>query len=119
MPPAKRSAPLQVSANGPAGLGQLPPAALGASRSSHPRPSAADPPLRYIGGDASLDLVNTVDWTARGLANERLTGYERLTRWAEGAGVLPRAEAQRLRAEARERHARVRLEVLADPHPGP
>src|ERR671935_145165 len=39
-------------------------------------------PLRYVGGDPSLDLVNTVDWTERGLENDRLVDYERLTRWA-------------------------------------
>jgi predicted RNA-binding Zn ribbon-like protein len=59
-----------------------------------------DLPFKYIGGDLSLDLVNTVDWTAGGLVNERLTDYERLTRWAEGAGSLGRSDAQRLRREA-------------------
>lgn len=45
--------------------------------------------------------MNTVDWTDRGLTNERLTDYERLTRWAEGAGVLSRSEGRRLRERAR------------------
>ena len=58
-------------------------------------------PFKYLGGDASLDLVNTVDWTPRVLANERLTNYERLTEWAEGAGLLSSAEAERLRAASR------------------
>lgn len=62
-----------------------------------------DLPFKYLGGDASLDLVNTVDWTSRGLANERLTDYERLTRWAEGARLLPAADAERLRVAARTR----------------
>jgi predicted RNA-binding Zn ribbon-like protein len=57
-------------------------------------------PFKYVGGDASLDLVNTVDWTHRGLIQERLTDYARLTRWAEGAGVLSKADAQALRRTA-------------------
>ena len=44
-----------------------------------------DLPFRLVGGDPSLDLVNTVTWTGHGLENERLTDYERLTRWAEEA----------------------------------
>jgi predicted RNA-binding Zn ribbon-like protein len=47
--------------------------------------------------------VNTVDWTARGLESERLTDYERLTHWAEGAGVLSPDEGERLRREAARR----------------
>jgi predicted RNA-binding Zn ribbon-like protein len=57
-------------------------------------------PFKYVGGDASLDLVNTVDWTRHGLIQERLTDYARLTRWAEGAGVLSKADAQALRRKA-------------------
>ena len=30
-------------------------------------------PFKFVGGDPSVDLVNTVDWTARGLVDERLT----------------------------------------------
>jgi predicted RNA-binding Zn ribbon-like protein len=55
------------------------------------------PPLRYVGGDPSLDLVNTVDWTASGLQNERLPDYNRLTAWAEGAGVLSPGSGAKLR----------------------
>lgn len=62
-------------------------------------------PFKYIGGDPSLDLVNTVDWTERGLIAERLTDYARLTRWAEGAGILSRADAERLRKAAKPREA--------------
>lgn len=54
-------------------------------------------PFKYVGGDPSLDLVNTVDWTERGPEKERLTDYARLTRWAEGAGVVSKAAAERLR----------------------
>jgi predicted RNA-binding Zn ribbon-like protein len=61
---------------------------------------AAHLPFKYVGGDPSLDLVNTVDWTARGLAEDRLTDFERLTRWAEGAGVLTARQGTRARALA-------------------
>ncbi len=57
-------------------------------------------PFKYVGGDPSLDLVNTVDWTDRGPIKERLTDYARLTRWAEGAGVISKANAQALRRRA-------------------
>ncbi|HEX6902542.1 MAG TPA: ABATE domain-containing protein [Thermoanaerobaculia bacterium] len=59
-----------------------------------------DQPFKLVGGDPSLDLVNTVTWTGNGLVNERLTDYERLTRWAEEAGLVPKAEARRLRRAA-------------------
>jgi predicted RNA-binding Zn ribbon-like protein len=62
--------------------------------------SDSDLPFKYIGGDPSLDLVNTVDWTTRGPENDRLTDYERLTRWAEGAEILSLREAARLRKQA-------------------
>lgn len=58
-------------------------------------------PFKYLGGNVSLDLVNTVDWTRRGLAHERLTSYDRLTRWAEGAGLVRSPHGERLRAAAR------------------
>jgi predicted RNA-binding Zn ribbon-like protein len=66
-----------------------------------------DLPFQYIGGDPALDLVNTVDWTSRGPEIDRLTNFDRLTRWAEGAGVLsPKtAAALRRRAAARPREA--------------
>jgi predicted RNA-binding Zn ribbon-like protein len=57
----------------------------------------------YIGGNPALDLVNTVDWTTHGPESERLTDYGRLTRWAEGAGVLPARSGTALRARARAR----------------
>lgn len=62
-----------------------------------------DLPFKYVGGDPCLDLVNTVDWTRRGLEKDRLTDYARLTRWAEGAGIVSRREAERLRREGVER----------------
>src|SRR5439155_997983 len=57
-------------------------------------------PFKYVGGDPSIDLVNTVDWTARGPVDDRLTDYDRLARWAEGAGLLGVRQASRLRAQA-------------------
>lgn len=67
-----------------------------------PVPLSADPdlPFKYIGGDPSVDLVNTVDWTSNGPDFERLTSYERLTRWAEGAGLVSADDAKRLRQQA-------------------
>ncbi len=53
--------------------------------------------FEYLSGDPALDLVNTVDWTASGLAHERLETGEDLVRWARGAGVLWAAAAERLR----------------------
>jgi predicted RNA-binding Zn ribbon-like protein len=64
---------------------------------SAPRPSSLAPelPFRYVAGDPALDLVNTVDWTSTGLVEDRLANYDRLTRWAEAAGLLlPRLGAQ-------------------------
>jgi predicted RNA-binding Zn ribbon-like protein len=58
-------------------------------------------PFKYVGGDPAIDLVNTVDWTGRGLENERLGDYDRVTRWAEGAGVI----SARLGATLRKRAA--------------
>jgi predicted RNA-binding Zn ribbon-like protein len=62
--------------------------------------SAGQLPFKYVGGDASLDLVNTVDWTTRGPVEDRLTDYERLTRWAEGAGAIASRQGAELRALA-------------------
>ena len=63
-------------------------------------PLRPDLPLKFVGGDPSLDLVNTVDWTGGGPVDERLVDYERLTRWSEAAGVLDAATAERLRRRA-------------------
>src|SRR5689334_7158664 len=53
-------------------------------------------PFKYVGGDAALDFVNTVDWTSRGLVRDRLTSYDRLVAWAEGAGVVSREAGRAL-----------------------
>jgi len=70
-------------------------------------------PFKYVGGDASLDLVNTVDWTTRGPAEDRLTDYERLTRWAEGAGMILARQGSQQRALAME-HPRLAERVHRD-----
>jgi predicted RNA-binding Zn ribbon-like protein len=64
-------------------------------------------PLKFVGGDPSLDLVNTVDWTEHGLEAERLQDYSDLVRWGQAAGVLEEGQARRLRqsAEMNPRHA--------------
>jgi predicted RNA-binding Zn ribbon-like protein len=64
-------------------------------------------PLKYVGGDPSVDLVNTVDWVGDDLDHDRIPDYDRLTRWAEGAGVITATSGQRLRraAAARPREA--------------
>src|SRR5262249_31011417 len=62
--------------------------------------SAPTPLFKFLGGDPALDLVNTLDWTAEGTRGERLTDYARFTAWAEGAGVIRKAEAAGLRRRA-------------------
>lgn len=57
-------------------------------------------PFKFVGGDSSLDFVNTVDWTPGGLENDRLGSYERLIAWAGGAGVIQEGEAHALRDAA-------------------
>ena len=57
-------------------------------------------PFKYVGGDPAIDLVNTVDWTRHGLQDERLGDYQRLTRWAEGSGVVSPQLAAKLRRKA-------------------
>lgn len=64
------------------------------------RSLAPDLPFRFIAGDPALDLVNTVDWTTDGPALDRLSDYDRLTAWAEEAGLLAPAVVRRLRRAA-------------------
>jgi predicted RNA-binding Zn ribbon-like protein len=62
--------------------------------------TTSDLSFQYIGGDPALDLVNTVDWTSRGPEQERLTDFDRLTRWAVGAGIVSPKTAGALRSRA-------------------
>jgi predicted RNA-binding Zn ribbon-like protein len=64
---------------------------------------APELPLKFVGGDSSLDLVNTVDWTAAGPVKERLADYQRVVTWAKGSGVINRSEAEDLSRAARDR----------------
>ena len=57
---------------------------------------APDLPLKFVGGDASLDFVNTVDYTPVGLTNDRLVDYGRLLEWGRRTGLVDRGEAARL-----------------------
>ncbi len=59
-----------------------------------------DVPFSYVGGDVSLDLVNTTDWTERGLESDRLSDYERVVQFARGGGIIGSAEERRLRQRA-------------------
>ena len=61
---------------------------------------APDAPFRFVGGDPSLDFVNTADWTSRGLERDRFTDYHRVVEWARGAGVVSAADARRLSSAA-------------------
>jgi predicted RNA-binding Zn ribbon-like protein len=79
-------------------------------------PPPARLPLRFVGGDPALDLVNTVDWTPRGQVDERLDDYRRLTEWAQGAGLASRREATALaaRAAARPQEASAALRLARE-----
>jgi predicted RNA-binding Zn ribbon-like protein len=80
-----------------------------------PAPLSLSPelPLKYVGGDPSIDLVNTVDWDANGPINDRIPDYDRLTRWAEGAGVISPAAGARLRRRAATRSREAAAAVAA------
>jgi predicted RNA-binding Zn ribbon-like protein len=70
---------------------------------------APDLPFKYVGGDPAIDLVNTVDWTSRGPEQDRLSNYQRLIEWAQGAEILPpkAAAALRGRSQAHPREAAI------------
>lgn len=80
-------------------------------------PIASAPRFEYVGGDPALDLVNTVDWTSRGPEQERLTDFDRLTRWAEGTGIISSRAGSTLRTRAgakpREAEAALRAALQA------
>ena len=67
------------------------------------RSMAPDLPFKYVGGDPAIDLVNTIDWTSDGVSEERLTSYDRLTRWAEGAALITARLGDALRARSPEK----------------
>ena len=62
-------------------------------------------PLRYVGGDPSLDLVNTVAWGEHGPRAERLTDFGRLVRWAHSAGTISATRREALLEEGARRPA--------------
>jgi predicted RNA-binding Zn ribbon-like protein len=67
---------------------------------SVPTPSQAADALadfRYVGGDVSVDFVNSAVWVDGRVLRERLTDYPSLAQWAEGAGVVDGATAGALR----------------------
>ena len=66
---------------------------------------SSDLSFQYIGGDPAIDLVNTVDWTSRGPEQDRLTDFDRVILWAQGAEILSAKAASSLRAQA---HAKPR-----------
>jgi predicted RNA-binding Zn ribbon-like protein len=89
---------------------------MGARQSSDPpRSLSVDDtlPFRFVAGESSLDLVNTVDWTARGPERDRIGSYGRLIEWALAAKLIDDDEASRLerRAFGREREAARALEL--------
>lgn len=68
-------------------------------------------PYRYVGGDQSVDFVNTAEWVEAGL--DRFASYGRVLEWAEGALVVTRRTAVALRALSEEYPARA-VRVLSD-----
>lgn len=74
---------------------------------------APDAPFRFVGGDPSVDFVNTADWTPRGLERDRFTSFDRLVEWAHGAELLDTAQARRF-AQAAQRHPRRATATLDD-----
>lgn len=78
--------------------------------------SPATSPLRFIGGDPSIDFVNTVDWTSRGLEQEQLVSYGDLLRWAQGAAVLSHHSARSLIAHAKAAPAEAESALAAARH---
>lgn len=70
----------------------------------------------YVGGDLAVDLVNTADWTARGLENDLLSDYARLLAWATGAGAISADVAARLDRVAREHPVAVKSALAAAHH---
>lgn len=59
------------------------------------------PEFRLIGGEPSLDFVNTAEWNGDELLVDLLSDYESLVRWAVQAGVVDARVARKLRSRAR------------------
>jgi predicted RNA-binding Zn ribbon-like protein len=57
-------------------------------------------PFRFVGGDLTIDFVNTVDWTGRGLECDRFTSYDRLLEWTGGSGAVEPDALEGLRRAA-------------------
>jgi predicted RNA-binding Zn ribbon-like protein len=81
------------------------------------RPEPGEPtgdlPFKFVGGEACLDFVNTVDWTPDGPIRERLTSYPRLVEWAGTAGLVSPGGTAALVRRAAQRPAEARS-VLAE-----
>jgi predicted RNA-binding Zn ribbon-like protein len=58
--------------------------------------------FEFVGGDLAADLVNTGDWTVRGLENDRLSSYAELLSWAVSSGSTRADVAAALAREARQ-----------------
>lgn len=77
--------------------------------------TGAELPFKFVGGDPSLDLINTVDWTEDGLVHERMTDYRRFVEWAAGAGLVAAGNEKSLLRLAKshpEAAARAHAEVI-------
>lgn len=59
--------------------------------------------FEYVGGDLSIDFVNTISGRGGENPTEYFFSYERLVEWASGAQIIDDAQASHLIAEARER----------------
>jgi predicted RNA-binding Zn ribbon-like protein len=76
---------------------------------------APEAPFRFVGGDPSLDFVNTADWTPRGLERDRFTEFERVVEWARGAAILSAGQARRL-SQSATRHPRQAVAAFGAVH---
>jgi predicted RNA-binding Zn ribbon-like protein len=67
----------------------------------HSASSRTEPPeFRFIGGDPSVDFVNTADWQEETLLLEAIPDYDALVRWAVLGGVIDQHAAGMLRSRA-------------------
>ncbi|MEP6494447.1 MAG: CGNR zinc finger domain-containing protein [bacterium] len=55
-----------------------------------------DSPFKFIGGDPSIDFVDTADYTARGIESDRFSSYERVIEWGMSGGFFSAADASAL-----------------------